>query len=79
MRSTPTSRASCCFISVVLVMTVVNFLTSTLVPGYMTLGRQMNSPDADGTGASQRFDIWAKTHVGDAKSKAVGNECYKKA
>tara|TARA_R110002003_G_scaffold502_10_gene20113 strand:+ start:3696 stop:4796 length:1101 start_codon:yes stop_codon:yes gene_type:complete len=68
------------FNSVALVESVVNFLSSTLVPGYKALGCQINFPDASGTGSySQRYDAWAKKYVGDAKTKAVGSGWYKKA
>jgi hypothetical protein len=68
------------FNSVVLVQTVVNFLSNSLVPGYKALGCQINFPDASGTGSySQRYDAWSKTYVGDAKTKATGSGWYKKA
>jgi hypothetical protein len=67
------------FNTVALVETVVNFLSSTLVPGYKALGCDVNFPDASGTGSySQRYDAWAQTYVGDAKMKAVGSGWYKK-
>ncbi|CAO2658563.1 Nn.00g062860.m01.CDS01 [Neocucurbitaria sp. VM-36] len=64
------------FNSVALVETVVNFLSSTLVPGYKALGCQINFPDATGL-RSQRYDQWAKLYVGEAKTKAIGSGWYK--
>lgn len=67
------------FNSVVLVQSVVNFLSNTLVPGYKALGCQVNFPDATGTGSyADRYDAWSKQYVGDAKTKAVGSGWYKK-
>ncbi|CAE7194154.1 hypothetical protein P3342_009585 [Pyrenophora teres f. teres] len=61
-----------------LVEIVVNFLSSSLVPGYKALGCTTNFPDASGLG-SESYNSWAKTYVGDAKTKAVGSGWYKKA
>jgi hypothetical protein len=66
------------FNSVALVETVINFLSSSLLPGYKALGCSTNFPDASGL-SPERYDQWAKTYVGDAKTKAVGSGWYKKA
>jgi hypothetical protein len=66
------------FHSAALVETVVNFLSTSLVPGYKALGCSTNFPDASGL-SSKRYDQWAKTYVGDAKTKAVGSGWYKNA
>jgi hypothetical protein len=68
------------FNSVALLESVLNLLSSTLVPGYKALGCTVNFPDASGTGSyASRYDAWSKTYVGDAKTKAVGSAWYKKA
>ncbi|KAA8620057.1 Peroxidase-2 domain containing protein [Pyrenophora tritici-repentis] len=66
------------FNTVGLVATVVNFLSSSLVPGYRALGCTTNFPDASGL-SSESYDSWAKTFVGDAKTNAIGSGWYKKA
>ena len=68
------------FNTVALVETVVNFLSSSLVPGYKALGCQVNFPDAPGQGSTYRnaYESWAKTYVGDAKTMAVGSGWYQK-
>lgn len=64
--------------TVVLVETVVNFLSSTLAPGYKALGCKISFLDVSGT-AGQMYDSWAKKYTGDAKYNAVGSGWYKKA
>ncbi|RMZ66241.1 aromatic peroxygenase [Pyrenophora seminiperda CCB06] len=66
------------FNTVALVETVVNFLSSSLAPGYKALGCKINFPDASGL-TPKSYDEWAKTYVGEAKTKAVGSGWYKKA
>jgi hypothetical protein len=67
------------FNSVVLVSSVVNFLSSNLVPGYKAFGCTVNMPDASGLSGQQVYENWAKTYTGDAKTKAVGSGCYKRS
>jgi hypothetical protein len=66
------------FNSVVLVQSIVNFLSSTLVPGYKALGCPKNFPDMTGLDRDQ-YDAYSKQYVGDAKTKAVGSGWYKKS
>lgn len=63
------------FNTVTLVQSIVNFLSSTMAPGYKALGCQVNFPDASGTA----YDAWAKTYTGDAKYSATGSGWYKKS
>lgn len=67
------------FNTIALVESVVNSVSSKLAPGYKALGCQINFPDASGLGYRDRYDQWAKTYVGEAKTKAVGSGWYKKA
>ncbi|USP76717.1 aromatic peroxygenase [Curvularia clavata] len=66
------------FNTVALVETVVNFLSSSLVPGYKALGCMTNFPDMSGLEPG-RYDEWAKTYVGEAKTKAIGSGWYKQS
>jgi hypothetical protein len=64
------------FSTVAFVESIVNFLSSNLAPGYKALGCKINFPDASGPGRD-RYEEWAKTYVGEAKTKAVGSGWYK--
>ncbi|KAF2129688.1 hypothetical protein P153DRAFT_24182 [Dothidotthia symphoricarpi CBS 119687] len=65
------------FNTVSLALIVANFVSDKLAPGYKALGCQINFPDASGSN-SDKYNQWAKTYVGDAKTKAVGSGWYKK-
>jgi hypothetical protein len=67
------------FNSVAALSSVVNFLSSTLVPGYKAFGCTVQFPDASGQAGQQAYEKWAKTYTGDAKTQAVGSGWYKKA
>lgn len=64
------------FNTVSLVESVVNFLSNKLAPGYKALGCKLNFPDASGLKPG-RYDEWAKTYVGQAKTNATGSGWYK--
>ncbi|KAF5847163.1 hypothetical protein GGP41_003481 [Bipolaris sorokiniana] len=65
------------FNSVVLVQSVVNFLSGMLVPGFKALGCPKDFPDMSGFN-SAGYDEWAKGYTGEAKTKAVGSGWYRK-
>ncbi|KAF2747959.1 hypothetical protein M011DRAFT_493875 [Sporormia fimetaria CBS 119925] len=68
------------FNTVALVSSVVNFLSSSLVPGYKALGCKVDFPQASGIGSTYRetYEKWALQYTGEAKTKAVGSGWYKK-
>lgn len=58
---------------------VVNLISSTLAPGYLALGCEVDFPDANGTDAtSGDWLSWSEKYVGKAKDNAVGSGWYKK-
>jgi hypothetical protein len=69
------------FNSLSLLASIVNVLSSTLVPGYKALGCTVDFPQATGKGSTYRsvYDAWAKTYTGDAKTEAVGSGWYGRA
>lgn len=63
-----------------LVDSVVNFLSSGLVPGYKAIGCTVDFPQASGIGSTYRetYEKWALQYTGEAKTKAAGSGWYKK-
>ncbi|KAM0269230.1 hypothetical protein ACHAPA_004500 [Fusarium lateritium] len=66
------------FNSVKLLQSILNPISSALVPGYKALGCKVDFPDAKGSSASKKFAAYEKKYVGPAKTKAVGSGWYKK-
>ncbi|OJD33750.1 heme-thiolate peroxidase [Diplodia corticola] len=56
---------------------VVNLVSSTLAPGYLALGCEVNFPDATGLATADDWESWSETYVGKAKENAVGSGWYK--
>ncbi|KKY15309.1 hypothetical protein UCDDS831_g07699 [Diplodia seriata] len=58
---------------------VVNLVSTTLAPGYLALGCEVNFPDASGTNSTAGdWESWSETYVGKAKTDAVGSGWYTK-
>ncbi|KAF5694350.1 Aromatic peroxygenase [Fusarium denticulatum] len=61
------------FNSVRLLQSILNGISSALVPGYKALGCKVDFPDAKGSSASKKFAEYEKKYVGPAKTKAMSS------